>query len=354
MQKSTTSVLRQACRRHGVADPFLVGVSSHSQADWRHHGFDANLAFEPQLGVLPGPFEAGLKIYDYTLARERMVARAREFPAIPCVVVSWDNTPRRGEDGIVFINATPEAFGAGLRGAVASVQHEPAERRLVFVNAWNEWAEGNHLEPDQREGRRFLEAVERALRVPELGSQSGNDTPMHVSARESPRMSITVITGPSGAGKSRYLIEAVNGARARGRPVSTFMGKDAVIRSQNANVWSHGRIGCREPGVECPLDHLVSLAECATILRELPEGTLAAFDEARFFGPAIALAWIEASQRGLSLLISTPSREQVAVLGDMAEEKRLTTTCRRCHRALATTMLVRSGRARLDLRLPGV
>jgi lipopolysaccharide biosynthesis protein len=167
--EATTSVLRQVSRRHGLADPFLVGVSSHSQADWRPHGFDANLAFEPQLGVLPGPLDAGLKIYDYTLARERMVARARDFSSIPCVVVSWDNTPRRGKDGIVFINATPEAFGAGLRGAVASVQHEPADRRLVFVNAWNEWAEGNHLEPDQREGRRYLEAVERALRVPELG-----------------------------------------------------------------------------------------------------------------------------------------------------------------------------------------
>jgi SAM-dependent methyltransferase/thymidine kinase len=156
-------------------------------------------------------------------------------------------------------------------------------------------------------------------------------------------MSITVITGPSGAGKSRYLIEAVNAARATGRRVSTFMGKDAVMRSPNANVWSHGRIGCREPGVDCPLDHLVSLTECTTILRELPEGTLAAFDEARFFEPAIASAWIEASQRGLSLLISTPSREQVAVLGDMAEEKRLTATCRRCQQALATSTLVLPG-----------
>jgi len=156
-------------------------------------------------------------------------------------------------------------------------------------------------------------------------------------------MSITVITGPSGAGKSRYLIEAVNAARATGRRVSTFMGKDAVIRSPNANVWSHGRIGCREPGVECPLDHLVSLSECTAILRELPEGTLAAFDEARFFEPDIASAWIEASKRGLSLLISTPSREQVAVLGDRADEKRLTATCRRCQRALATSTLVLPG-----------
>jgi len=156
-------------------------------------------------------------------------------------------------------------------------------------------------------------------------------------------MSITVLTGPSGSGKSRYLIEAVNAARADGLRVSTFMGKEAVTRSPNANVWSHGKIGCREPGVDCPLDHLVSLSECTTLLRELPPGTLAAFDEARFFEPAIASAWIEASQRGLNLLISTPSREQVAVLGNRASEKRLTATCRRCHRAAATSTLVLPG-----------
>ena len=156
-------------------------------------------------------------------------------------------------------------------------------------------------------------------------------------------MTITVLTGPSGAGKSRYLIEAVNSARAEGRRVSTFMGKDAIAKSANANVWSHGKIGCREPGLECPLDHLVSLPECTAILRDLPSGTLAAFDEARFFEPGIATAWIEASQRGLNLLISTPSPEQVAVLGTRAAEKRLTATCRRCRGAAATSTFVLPG-----------
>jgi lipopolysaccharide biosynthesis protein len=164
--ESTTAAIRAASRDRGLPDPYLVGVSSHHQADWECHGFDANLDFEPQLGVLPGPLEDGLKIYDYSVARRRMIARERDYSHIPCVVVSWDNTPRRGAEGIVFINATPEAFGNGLREAVASVQHEPRERRLVFVNAWNEWAEGNHLEPDERHGLGYLEAVERAVSAP--------------------------------------------------------------------------------------------------------------------------------------------------------------------------------------------
>jgi len=157
----TIELWRSECIDAGLPEPFLLGVISHQDQDWRTIGFDGNVDFEPQLGVLPGPLEDGLKIYDYTYARKRMTARARDYPYYPCVFVSWDNTPRRGEDGIVFINATPDAFEAGLREAIRSVAQRPTERRLVFVNAWNEWAEGNYLEPDTVRGRAYLEAVRR-------------------------------------------------------------------------------------------------------------------------------------------------------------------------------------------------
>ena len=71
-----------------------------------------------------------------------MRAQHRGYPTHPCVMVSWDNTARRGREGIVFINATPETFGANVSRVVEEVAAVPFERRLVFVNAWNEWAEG--------------------------------------------------------------------------------------------------------------------------------------------------------------------------------------------------------------------
>ena len=98
---------------------------------------------------MPGPTEPGLKIYDYTIATGSMLRQKRDYPFHPCAMVGWDNTPRRGEDGIVFINSTPEAFGRHLREAAEPLRQEPAEQRLLFVNAWNEWAEGNYLEPDR-------------------------------------------------------------------------------------------------------------------------------------------------------------------------------------------------------------
>jgi lipopolysaccharide biosynthesis protein len=88
------------------------------------------------------------------------------FPVIPTVFVGWDNTPRRGERGVIIVGATPERFGAALASAIDEVAATPAEERLVFVNAWNEWAEGNYLEPDLVSGHAYLEAVDRAVHVP--------------------------------------------------------------------------------------------------------------------------------------------------------------------------------------------
>ena len=76
---------------------------------------------------------------------------------------SWDNTPRRQNNSNVFEHAHPGAYQAWLQ-AVLDEAHEQnfGEARLVFINAWNEWEEGNHLEPDKRYGHGFLEATRNA------------------------------------------------------------------------------------------------------------------------------------------------------------------------------------------------
>ena len=167
--KRTLDLFRNECIRNGIAEPYFIGLNSHADIDCRNLGFDGTLDFEPQLSVLPGYTEAGLKIYDYVLAREKMRSRQKAFPTYPCIFVRWDNTPRRGENGIVFMNATPENFEEGLKDRVQSVLQKPGQERLVFINAWNEWAEGNHLEPDLTFGLSFLEAVQRVNSGEEAG-----------------------------------------------------------------------------------------------------------------------------------------------------------------------------------------
>jgi hypothetical protein len=89
-----------------------------------------------------------------------MLARpAVAYKRFPGVTPSWDNTPRRRRQGIILRNSTPDAYGRWLRSTVDAFAPFGPEEDLVFLNAWNEWAEGNHLEPCRRWGRAYLEAT---------------------------------------------------------------------------------------------------------------------------------------------------------------------------------------------------
>ena len=83
----------------------------------------------------------------------------------------WDNTARRLERATSWAHATPERYGEWLRAAVEETQQEhPNGRQMIFINAWNEWAEGAHLEPDTRHGYRYLEETLAALRTAQGGT----------------------------------------------------------------------------------------------------------------------------------------------------------------------------------------
>ena len=82
---------------------------------------------------------------------------------IPGLYSNWNHTPRTKREGKVVIGATPARFGQVLRKAVEGVQGKPFERRFVMIKSWNEWAEGNYLEPDLRYGHQYLQAVKDAV-----------------------------------------------------------------------------------------------------------------------------------------------------------------------------------------------
>jgi hypothetical protein len=76
-----------------------------------------------------------------------------------CLLPGWDNTPRSGRGGLVFRDSTPELFRRQVQKVVSLGAQEPLEHRVVFLKSWNEWAEGNYMEPDLRFGRKYLEVV---------------------------------------------------------------------------------------------------------------------------------------------------------------------------------------------------
>jgi len=104
-------------------------------------------------------------VFDY----RHLVSDSLAEPPAPCTIfraamTGWDNTPRRQHNATIFLNASPEIYELWMRGLVErTIAHRSVDQRLVFINAWNEWAEGAYIEPDQRHGLVYLEATRRAL-----------------------------------------------------------------------------------------------------------------------------------------------------------------------------------------------
>jgi hypothetical protein len=72
---------------------------------------------------------------------------------------NWDNTPRSGRRGLVFEKSSPELFREYLVKGLALIEKRPPELRICFIKAWNEWAEGNYLEPDLQFGHAYLDVI---------------------------------------------------------------------------------------------------------------------------------------------------------------------------------------------------
>ena len=87
------------------------------------------------------------------------IGDAHGLDFFPCVMPGWDNTSRTGLNGVVWMNPSPGLFGEHLRQAIKRVEKSPPESQIIIVKSWNEWAEGNYLEPERRFGHGYLEAI---------------------------------------------------------------------------------------------------------------------------------------------------------------------------------------------------
>lgn len=141
-------------------------------------GFDAKVLFQPQFTTLTrvprlAVGAESLRVFSYDDALELLAREpAAAYPTYETVCPGWDNTPRAGTNGWLLHGSTPEAYERWVTAAVERASAKPPEYRLVFVNAWNEWAEGAHLEPDRRHGAAYLEATRRAVLEPRCATPS--------------------------------------------------------------------------------------------------------------------------------------------------------------------------------------
>jgi hypothetical protein len=171
--KATAERWRTVCREQGIGEIHLCMVESFGLNDPYQYGFDSSACFPPHgtntkavnadIPDLPEDFTGMIYSYDdmatYEICKER--PGYRNFPG---VMTSWDNTARKQKAGNIFFGASPDSYEIWLRAAIDSVRENlPQEERFVFINAWNEWAEGAYLEPDATFGYAWLEATLRAL-----------------------------------------------------------------------------------------------------------------------------------------------------------------------------------------------
>jgi hypothetical protein len=107
--------------------------------------------------------------YDYDEIWENIIAReiTSKLPVFEGAFVDWDNTARYGNRATIFEGATPEKFEYWLKKLVSKVNKKNENEQLIFINAWNEWAESAYLEPDERCGFQYLEALKKSLEIQE-------------------------------------------------------------------------------------------------------------------------------------------------------------------------------------------
>ena len=169
--RSTTALWRAWCIAQGVGDIKLIYVQSFDNADPRSLGFDAAVEFPPMQSspgpttdssVLLNPGYVG-SVVPWREVRESFGrGTAKSYPLYKGVNPGWDNEARRPGRGRCLQGASPSRYGHWLAETIESA-HSSLVDDPIFINAWNEWAEGAFLEPDANHGYANLDATRRAL-----------------------------------------------------------------------------------------------------------------------------------------------------------------------------------------------
>jgi hypothetical protein len=173
---ATATRWREYFRAQGHGEIFLAVMQTFGDTTPpQEYGFDAAIQFPPHTDPEPvtslveevyKSFEG--QLYDYNRTKQWFINDLHVLSltrrVYPGVMPSWDNTARRRNKSSVWINSSPESYYDWLSQVCSFLRRDrPQEDRFVFVNAWNEWAEGCHLEPDRLYSYAWLNATRLAL-----------------------------------------------------------------------------------------------------------------------------------------------------------------------------------------------
>jgi lipopolysaccharide biosynthesis protein len=173
---ATVERWRDHFRQAGIEDPYIITAQAYgNEDDPRKYGMNAAAGFPPHNCGLDAPrVQDTLQLFDQgfvgeviryeTMAENALTNKPDTFRLFPGVCPNWNNEARKPNKGFCVIGSTPEAYGHWLDGACrTAMEADQPDERIVFVNAWNEWAEGAYLEPDRHFGYAYLAETARVL-----------------------------------------------------------------------------------------------------------------------------------------------------------------------------------------------
>ena len=171
-----TSLWNELALKNGFDGMYFIGIH---QLYWDHKkdGFDEKTIHQPSqlVDVLmaskfrkPESFlsrlrkRKGPEVVNYKdLVDAYDFSKFADEDFIPTILPNWDNTPRSKHAGLVFEGSTPELFKRHLENGINYMRQKKTGEKIIFLKSWNEWAEGNYVEPDTRWGRAYLEAIKQ-------------------------------------------------------------------------------------------------------------------------------------------------------------------------------------------------
>jgi O-antigen biosynthesis protein len=188
---ATVSRWRDYCRKEGIGEIYLIATETFGLKNPERFGFDAGVEFPPHVGsdLIPNtPEEVDIvnphykgQVSSYKkLVEYKIKEKAPGYTLFKAVMPSWDNEARRPGRGHTFAFSTPSLYSKWLQYVCEYTESTmPAESRFIFINAWNEWGEGTHLEPDRKYGYAYLDATAETLK--KFPSQSQRRQIVYVS-----------------------------------------------------------------------------------------------------------------------------------------------------------------------------
>lgn len=172
--KNTFAIWREYCKKEGIGELYILGAKRHDfDLEAEDYGLDGAYEFPPNYPH-PNQVKENVKflnpdyeptVYDLEkfVEDKDYVTKEENYEKFKTVIPYWDNTPRRLKDGQVYIG-NPNVYKKWLKEAMNYTKSNLANnKQFVFINAWNEWAEGAHLEPDRKYGYAYLKATAESI-----------------------------------------------------------------------------------------------------------------------------------------------------------------------------------------------